>query len=272
MSWRWASRLTGRLQMISRHQAVWLDYPALLERLKGLASVGRRFGCRLLRMSSQCDGYEVNHERKFITYREGKLRVQRRLGRRHAIGSWPQIDLLTMPHQNWSLSFASDKMTDRRRFCIIAMVGDCAQKFLPSITEGLLSAVRVVNQPVALLDASCKAQTFVGDSGTELAVNAILKLLADNRSEWHYIASRKPNHQYSFIESCRDRLRDEFLNAVLLPPLRNARNTVAVLPQNYHTSDVTSASAGSLQTSLPRLSLRKSGLDAAQRAKVGPSR
>jgi len=56
----------------------------LRERLRALAPVRRRFGYRRLHVLLRREGFIVNHKRLFRIYREGRLMVRRRGGRKRA--------------------------------------------------------------------------------------------------------------------------------------------------------------------------------------------
>jgi transposase InsO family protein len=77
----------------------------LRERLKELARVRRRFGYRRLHAVLRREGHEVNHKRVFRIYREERLHVRRRGGRKRAIGTRAPMAQSLMPNQRWSLDF-----------------------------------------------------------------------------------------------------------------------------------------------------------------------
>ena len=60
------------------------DWPALRERLRGLAAERRRFGYRRLHVLLRREGYRVNLKRVYRLYREEELAVRSsgRAGRR----------------------------------------------------------------------------------------------------------------------------------------------------------------------------------------------
>ena len=49
-------------------------------------------------------------------YREERLTVRRRGGRKRAIGARRPLELPLVANQRWSLDFVADQMTDGRRF------------------------------------------------------------------------------------------------------------------------------------------------------------
>jgi hypothetical protein len=103
MSERRACRVLGCCRMTLRYEAVRQDAPLLRERLKELAKVRRRFGYRRLHVFLRREGHEVNHKRRFRIYREERLHVRRRGGRKRAMGTRAPMVLPVMPKQRWSL-------------------------------------------------------------------------------------------------------------------------------------------------------------------------
>ena len=63
-------------------------------------------------------------------YREERLMVRRRGGRKRAIGSRRPMVTPLAADQRWSLDFVSDQLTDGRRFRILAVVDDCTRECL----------------------------------------------------------------------------------------------------------------------------------------------
>jgi putative transposase len=94
-----------------RYRATRPDDRALRERLKALAQERRRFGYRRLHVLLRREGHAVNKKRVQRLYREERLTVRRRGGRKRAIGTrWP-IEAALTPNQRWSLDFITDQLS-----------------------------------------------------------------------------------------------------------------------------------------------------------------
>ena len=88
ISERRACRVIGTdLDKRARYQGVRPDDAALRERLKALAQERRRFGYRRLHVLLQREGHAVNRKRVQRLYREERLMVRRRGGRKRAMGT-----------------------------------------------------------------------------------------------------------------------------------------------------------------------------------------
>jgi putative transposase len=61
----------------------------------------------------------MNHKKLRRLYAEERLQVRRRGGRKRALGTRAPMTLPQGPNQRWSLDFASDTLTDGRRFRIL---------------------------------------------------------------------------------------------------------------------------------------------------------
>ncbi|WP_287288055.1 IS3 family transposase [Mesorhizobium sp.] len=235
MSERRACKTIGCCRMTVRHKASSGDDGDLRERMKAIAHERRRFGYRRLHVLLRREGYVVNHKRLFRLYREEKLAVRRRGGRKRAIGTRAPMLVPLRPDERWSLDFVSDQLTDGRRFRIMAVVDDCTRECLALIVDTSLSGMRVARELDRLITERGRPRMIVSDNGSEFTSNAILSWADQNRVEWHYITPGKPM-QNGFIESFNGRLRDELLNETLFFGLDHARTTIAEWADDYNRS------------------------------------
>ena len=114
--------------------------------LRALAQERRRFGYRRLHVLLRREGHAVNRKRVQRLYREEKLTVRRRGGRKRAIGTRAPLDVPLQPNERWSLDFVSDQMLDGRRFRILAVVDDATRECLALVADTSLSGARVVRE------------------------------------------------------------------------------------------------------------------------------
>jgi putative transposase len=222
MSERRACKAIGCCRMTMRYQTTRADDASLRQRMRAIAQERRRFGYRRLHVLLKREGYLINHKKLFRLYREEKLTVRRRGGRKRAIGTRAPMLVPMMPNDRWSLDFVSDQLTDGRRFRILTVVDDCTRECLALVADTSLSGIRVARELDRLMVERGKPKMVVSDNGSELTSNAILTWADHSRVEWHYIAPGKPM-QNAFIESFNGRLRDELLNETLFTSLAQAR-------------------------------------------------
>src|ERR1700680_2423196 len=146
MSERRACRVIGTDRTSVRYQGVRPADNALRERLKALAEERRRFGYRRLHVLLRREGHVVNKKRVQRLYREERLTVRRRGGRKRAIGTRRSIARPLAANQRWSLDFVSDQLTDARRFRILAVVDDCTRECLALVADTSISGRRVARE------------------------------------------------------------------------------------------------------------------------------
>ena len=234
MSERRACRVIGAERMTVRYRSRRPDDPELRERLVALARERRRFGYRRLLIFLRREGFVVNHKRLFRLYREERLMVRKRRGRKRALGTRTPMPVPAWPHDLWVLDFVSDQLDSGRRFRILAIYDVCTRRCLAAIADFSLSGRRVARELDCLIARHGRPRTIGSDNGTELTSNAILTWTADTHVDWHYIDPGKPV-QNAFIESFNGRLRDEFLNETLFTSLAQARAALEEWRRDYNT-------------------------------------
>ena len=214
MSERRACKTIGFCRMTIRCETRRSDDHDLRERMKALAHERRRFGYRRLHVLLRREGHLVNHKRLFRLYREEKLTVRKRGGRKRAIGTRAPMLVPLAANDRWSLDFVSDQLTGGRRFRVLTVVDDCTRECLGLVADTSLSGLRVARELDRIIEGRGKPKMIVSNNGSEFTSNAILQWTDRTKVEWHYIAPGKPIRN-AFIESFNGRLRDEFLNETL---------------------------------------------------------
>ena len=235
MSERRACKAIGGCRMTVRYNSRRPDDAVVRERMLMIARERRRFGYRRLLALLRREGHVVNHKKLFRLYREEKLAVRRRNGRKRAIGMRAPLAKPLVPNECWALDFVSDQLTDGRRFRILTIVDICTRECIGLIADTSLSGQRVVRELDRIIADRGKPKMVISDNGTEFTSNAILGWAEEQRIAWHYIAPGKPM-QNGFIESFNGRLRDELLNETLFSTLDQARMALAIWRADYNNS------------------------------------
>lgn len=141
-SQRRACSLIGLDPKTYRYASRRSDDARIRERLKTLAGQRRRFGCRRLHILLRRDGIVLNHKKLFRLYREERLTVRRRGGRKRALGTRAPMALPQGPNQRWSLDFVADQLVDGRRFRVLVVVDDFTRECLALVVDTSLSGQR----------------------------------------------------------------------------------------------------------------------------------
>jgi putative transposase len=132
--------------------------------LKELAAVRRRFGYRRLHLLLKREGMTLNHKKLFRIYREEKLAVRKRGGRKRALGTRAPMTIPQGPNQRWSLDFVSDALADGRRLRVLAVVDDFTRECLALVADTSLSGARVARELDAVIARRGKPHTIVSDN------------------------------------------------------------------------------------------------------------
>ena len=233
MSERRACQVLQCCRMTVRYASVRADDGALRDRMKSIARERRRFGYRRIHVLLRREGMTVNHKRLFRLYREEKLSVRKRGGRKRALGTRAPMLVPLMPNQRWSLDFVSDQFTDCRRFRVLTVIDDCTRECIALVADTSLSGRRVARELNQLMQQRGVPKMVVSDNGTEFTSNAILNWADEAKVDWHYIAPGKPM-QNGFTESFNGKLRDEKLNDTLFSTLHQARVELANWRNDYN--------------------------------------
>ena len=147
----------------------------------------------------------MNWKRLYRIYREEKLTVCKRGGRKRALGTWAPMTIPQGANQRWSLDphhclsdqwrsngSMSDILSDGRRFRILCIIDDFSRECLATVVDTSLSGNRVGRELNRISEHRGRPCMVVSDNGTELTSNAILSCQQDRGVEWHYIAPGKP--------------------------------------------------------------------------------
>lgn len=207
----------------------------LRSRLRELASQRRRFGYRRLGLMLKRQGIKLNAKKLYRLYREERLTVRRRGGRKRALGTRAPMAILQDANLRWSIDFVMDTLVSGRRFRILTMVDDFTRECLGLVVDTSLTGQRVARELDRIAEIRGYPGMIVSDNGTELTSNAMLAWQQENDVEWHYIAPGKPM-QNGFVESFNGRLRDECLNEHLFTNLNEARRIIEEWRTDYNTN------------------------------------
>ena len=201
--------------------------------LKELAAERRRFGYRRLREMARRRGVVMNLKKVYRLYKEERLAVRRRGGRKRAIGTRTPLEKAARPNAIWVLDFVSDTLESGRRFRVFNVEDQFTRRGLGVEIDTSLPGRRIVRVLERLVAIWGKPAMIVSDNGTELTCNAMLKWTTDMSVEWHYIAPGKPM-QNGYMESFNGKLRDECLNEHLFSSLAEARRIIEAWRVDYN--------------------------------------
>lgn len=125
----------------------------------------------------------MNHKKLYRLYREERLTVRKRGGRKRALGTRAPMALPQRANQRWSLDFLSDALADGRRFRILAVVDDFSRECLGLVVDTSLSGLRVGRELDRIASRRGYPLLVVSDNCSELTSNAILHWQQERRVE-----------------------------------------------------------------------------------------
>ena len=232
LSERRACGLVGADRSTCRYQARRADWPALRERLRGLAAERRRFGYRRLYVLLRREGYRVNLKRVYRLYRDEGLAVRRRRRRRRvARGTPPTVP--TRINERWSLDFLLDTLEDGRRVRLLAVVDDFTRACLAIEVDTSIGGRRVAEVLQRLVETRGNPAGLITDNGPEFAGRTLDAWAYAQGIRLHFIEPGKPN-QNAYIESFNGRFRDECLNEHWFLSLAQTRQIVEAWRLDYN--------------------------------------
>jgi transposase InsO family protein len=233
MSERRACHLVGADRRMIRYRSRRRDDAALRERMRVLAGERRRFGYRRLHVLLRQEGLVMNRKKTERLYREERLTVRRRRGRKKATGTRAPILVEARPNARWSVDFVHDQLVSGRRLRILNVIDDVTKECLGAIVDTSISGRRVARELEAIVARRGKPELIVSDHGTEFTSNAMLAWTQSAGIAWHFIAPGKPQ-QNGICEAFNARMRDELLNETLFFTVGAARKHLARWVADYN--------------------------------------
>ncbi len=216
-----------------RYRSARPDDAELRAAIRQVATERRRFGYRRIHVMLERQGIHMNQKKLRRLYREEKLQVRKRGGRKRALGTRRPIATPAHINERWSLDFVSDAFTDGRRFRVLAVVDDYSRECLTLVADTSLSGLRMTRELNSIIKRRGQPKTIVSDNGTEMTSMAVLKWCQETGVDWHYIAPGKPM-QNAFVESFNGSFRDECLNETLFSSLTEARQHITAWKEGYN--------------------------------------
>ena len=127
LSERTACRLVRIPRSVVRYQSAAKDDSAVNTRLKELAEIYPRYGCRMLHHLLKQEGLVINKKPTERLYRALSLQVRTRR-RKKLVRVRVPMEVPTTPNQRWSIDFVSDQLSCGRRFRVLNIADDYSRE------------------------------------------------------------------------------------------------------------------------------------------------
>lgn len=146
-SQRRACGLMGIEPRVYRYRSMRPDDGEARQRLRELSAERRRFAYRRLHLLLAREGVLLNHKKLYRLYKEKKLTVRKRGGRKRALGTRAPMTIPQGANQSWSVDFASDTLIDSRRFRVLCVIDDFTRECLATVVSNSITGERVAREP-----------------------------------------------------------------------------------------------------------------------------
>ena len=88
----------------------------------------------------------MNLKKVYRLYREERLTVRKRGGRKRALGTRAPMAIPQEPNQRWSLDFVADSLSWGRRFRILCIVDDFTREALALVVDTSIGGQRMARE------------------------------------------------------------------------------------------------------------------------------
>ena len=209
------------------------DVRPLIMRLKEMAAVRPRFGCRRLYILLRRDGWQVNHKRIHRLYKLLGLQLRRKSKKIRV--SQPRVPLEAPKSANdsWSMDFMCDRLESGQRFRIFTLLDLFTRECLLLKAGVSLTGVQVVSFLEEVRKWRKLPRAITVDNGPEFISKKMDAWAYYQEVKLNYIRPGKPIEN-AFIESFNGRLRDECLNANIFFSVEDAQKKLDAWREDYN--------------------------------------
>jgi putative transposase len=234
ISQRRACRLVAIDRSSARYQARRVGgETGLRNALEELAQRHPRNGYRRLWVELRRGGFAVNHKRVYRLYRQARLKLRRKAGRRLSHRGVP-LAQLTRPNQQWALDFVHDRIGDGRALRVLTIIDEFTRECLAIEVDTGISSRQVARVLERIQESRPSPLSLRCDNGPEFRSRYFNAWCKSQRIGLEYIAPGRPM-QNGYIESFNGKLRDECLNGEIFYSLKEAKVVIQQWRKHYNT-------------------------------------
>ena len=196
----------------------------LRQQLRDFAKKHPRWGFRKAYNAVRRKGRMVNHKRVQRLWRQERLLVSRRAGRkRKPAGRTTTLPVQAQrPQQVWSYDFIFDATQSGTRLKMLTVDDDFTRECLAIEVATTLPSAKVIAVLTGWVAKHGAPQYLRSDNGPEFIATVLQAWLASQQTRTDYIAPGHP-WQNGFRESFHGRFRDEFLSVTVFRTVAEAR-------------------------------------------------
>jgi putative transposase len=213
------------------------DEECLRKEIIRLASKFGRYGYRRITVLLNWRGFQVNHKRVEMIWREEGLKVPQKQTKRGRLwlnnGSCVR---LRPTHRNhvWSYDFVADRTHDGRPIKVLTVIDEYSRECLAIVGERRLQSDDVLSCLTELFVKHGPPEHIRSDNGSEFTAKAVRQWLKRLGVQTLFIEPGSP-WENGYIESFNGKLRNELLNGEIFYTLKEAQVLIEEWRTEYNT-------------------------------------
>jgi putative transposase len=194
---------------------------ALIDRMKELADLYRRWGLISIHDVCKREGLVVNRKRSLRVYRQQKLQIRHRPRRKKVSIMRAPIAKPSAPNQVWSMDFIHDRLENGRKVKVLNVVDDFSRVCVGQIVSDSITGRHLAE---FFEDLDRKPTVLRCDNGPEFWSRAF-QAWSHGKVSIDFIQPGKPQ-QNAFVESFNGKFREQCLNENIFFSLDHAREII----------------------------------------------
>lgn len=183
----------------------------VLKRMAELSLQYPRYGYRRIAIFLRRDGYAMSFGRAHRLWREAKLQLPKKRGRKRIASGRPRPNAPSGPNQVWSYDFVFDWCANGQKLKCLTVSDEWTKEGLAIEVDGRIRSPRVIEVLSRLVSERGAPRFLRSDNGPEFVSRALLKWIVDQGIETALIDPGKP-WQNGTTESFNGKFRDECLS------------------------------------------------------------
>ena len=205
-------------------------------RMREIAAVRVRYGCRKILVLLQREGWPVGQSLVMRLYREEGLRLRWTVPRKRRVAVERRERIKpAWPNQVWSLDLVSDQLADGRRFPALTVVDVYTRESLAIEAGQSLRGEDVVQVLQRVQQERGGPRRLLCDNGSEFCSQVVDLWAYQNEVKIDFSRPGKPTDN-GHIESFNGTFRDECLNTHWFTTLAEARQFIEAWRREYNES------------------------------------
>jgi putative transposase len=193
-----------------------------------------RYGYRRITALLRREGEQINAKRVQRIRRLQGLQVRKKQRRsRRVVLNEPQRLRASRPNEVWSWDLVHDQTENGSAFRRLTLIDEYTKELLAIHVDRSIRAVDAITVIEAAIETCGRPQHIRSDNGPQFIAFAIQDWMKDNQIQSLYIRPGEPWEQ-AWIESFRDKLRDECLNREIFGSLLEAQIVIGAWRVEYN--------------------------------------